>query len=110
MRLPIASEYISGDTTVQPSGDDGGCNWIAELGPIFTTTDVGHDDGGLDGGAVDERGNSSSGEAKTMAPVALLPLVELAKPLEKVAAGLVKGLILESCLDKEFLVKQFYLN
>lgn len=48
----------------------------------------------------------SAGKGKSVTPISLL-LAELAKPPVKVTRGLVEGLFLESCPDKELLVKQF---
>lgn len=39
-----------------------------------------------------------------------LSLVDLENPPLKISVGLVEGLILDSCLDKKLLAKQFYLN
>lgn len=49
-------------------------------------------------------------KGKIVALAASLPLAELAKPLVKVAIGLVEGLIQESYPGNELLAKQFYLN
>lgn len=50
------------------------------------------------------------GKGKQVAAIALSLLAELARPLLKVNAGLVVGLIPESCPDKELLAKYFCSN
>lgn len=97
--MPAASEYSSGSRTIWPAGDDGRCNWATYLNPT-ATADLGYNDRGLDSRVSEEEGDGFMNEGQIVAPVAPSPLAELAKPPVKLIAGLLKGLLLESCLDK----------